>query len=75
MAKTVADLIWDLKGLNPDYIVGISSDEEGNDIREWSGDYSFCLYENDEFRGYVYDADDNETVVAGDDANSIVLWP
>lgn len=81
MTKTVADLIEDLKTLNPEWVVGVSSDEEGNKVSAWSGDYSLAVYDvngdpwEDMFSGYLYDDDDNETEVTEENATAIVLWP
>lgn len=77
--KTVRDLINDLSELNPDLLVGIASDEEGNSVNAYY-ELSFAFYDDQEYRGdqfagYLYDDEGDETEVTEETATAIVLWP
>lgn len=87
MPKRVGDLIAYLQEFDPDLIVGLSSDEEGNGINEWSGDHSLAVYNpnggyENKFSGYIYDLDEDgyedeetERQVSAEEATAIILWP
>lgn len=85
--KTVKDLIEQLQELPQDLIVGMASDEEGNEIHEWSGDISFAVYDEaayspDNFVRSIFDNDEEgyqleETERQVDEAaaTAIIIWP
>lgn len=77
--STVKQLMRVLKTLDPDMIVSIASDAEGNEINEWSGDVSLAFTDPDDpnrvFSGWVYDDDDQEVEVTSENANAVTLWP
>lgn len=86
MAKTVGDLIAELSALNPELIVGLSVDEEGNGFKEWSGDFSYANHnaerDYDELFQEISDEAEEEEEEAGwgetftsEDTNAIILWP
>jgi len=75
----VAQLIKELEQLPPGLEVGLASDAEGNSINQ-SADWSYAFYDADGdweelFSGYIYDNEDNETLVTVDTANAIIIWP
>lgn len=81
---TVGDLIKKLEEFDPSLHVGISSDEEGNSVEEWSGDITYAVYKDWEdrgyqFSGYIYTEDEDgfedETEVTPETATAIVIWP
>ena len=77
--KTVADLLLALADVDPTLIVAVASDEEGNRILPWS-DLSYAAfdkneYRGDQFSGYLYDDDENETLVTTETATALVIWP
>lgn len=84
MSYTVKDLIEELQQLDPGLRVGISSDDEGNSVDDWSGDISYAVYRDwesrgDQFSGYIYGEDDEgfetETEVTEENATAIIIWP
>jgi len=76
MATTVKELITLLSGLNPDLLVVLSADEEGNAHNEFSGDYSYGTFtEDQEFSSYEYDEDGSETIIPIAEATHVCLWP
>lgn len=81
MTKRVKDLMRWLSDLDPDLIVGIASDEEGNSVHPLY-EYGFGIYDEDGDRGdtfRVWSVVDEETeeyeTVKRADATAIVLWP
>lgn len=79
-AKTVRELIEYLQELDPDLIVGIASDAEGNDLNEWAGEHSLVRYEADQsygerFTTYYYDDEGDDHEYTDDECNAVILWP
>ncbi|URP22267.1 hypothetical protein SEA_BIG4_234 [Microbacterium phage Big4] len=84
MATKVKKLIKMLKKLDPNLVVGVAADEEGNAFHTFGG-YSFAVYDKDaswgeEFASYVYKedeetGDEEEIEVTEETANAIILWP
>ena len=87
MSTTVRELIEKLQTFNPDFIVGVSSDSEGNSTYEF-GEVTLALFDpeegwGDQFSGYIYqetetedgDWDEEEVEVTAETANAVVIWP
>ncbi|UDL15960.1 hypothetical protein QEH42_gp258 [Microbacterium phage Pumpernickel] len=78
--KTVKDLMMVLRNMDPDQVVVLASDPEGNSFLEWSGDVSAAYYDEDaEWESRVYfqedeDEDDDEESEP-EEFNAIVIWP
>ncbi|UDL16458.1 hypothetical protein SEA_ZOOMAN_217 [Microbacterium phage Zooman] len=84
MPIKVKKLIKELKKLDPNLVVGVAADQEGNAFHTFGG-WSYAVYDKDaswgeEFASYVYKEDEEdgyeeEVEVTAETANAIILWP
>jgi hypothetical protein len=72
----VSDLIALLNTLDPDALVVMSKDGEGNQYTPWSGDYLDTRYSADSsWSGEIEDADEPWDSDGVDCVKAVVLWP
>ena len=69
---TVRELVEKLSYLNPDAIVCLSRDPEGNTFTPFSGNIGTCLYSDSWEDVYFEDPDLDEPE---DGIDAVVLWP
>lgn len=83
MTTTVRELIEKLQTFDPNLIVGVASDGEGNSVYHF-GDVTLARHRPDEdygyqFSGFIYTEDEEgyeeETEVTAETADAVVIWP